>query len=125
MNRAADVALAGLGLALTSPLLAAATLVIKLEDGGPVLFRQPRVGKDGTEFELVKLCTGKTAHQTSAVRRAINFVVVHNDRHAIFRHHDVDFDRVSDVPVDPCAKAKKMGEPVVPFFTFCTSTWST
>jgi lipopolysaccharide/colanic/teichoic acid biosynthesis glycosyltransferase len=55
VNRAADVALAGLGLVLTSPLLAAAALAIKLEDGGPVLFRQTRVGKDGTEFDLVKL----------------------------------------------------------------------
>jgi lipopolysaccharide/colanic/teichoic acid biosynthesis glycosyltransferase len=55
VNRAADVALAGLGLALTSPFLAAAALAIKLEDGGPVLFRQTRVGKDGTDFELVKL----------------------------------------------------------------------
>ena len=55
MNRAADVALAGVGLALTSPLLAAAALAIKLEDGGPVLFRQTRVGKDGGDFELFKL----------------------------------------------------------------------
>ncbi len=55
MNRAADVALAGVGLALTSPLLAAAALAIKLEDGGPVLFRQNRVGKEGKDFELVKL----------------------------------------------------------------------
>jgi lipopolysaccharide/colanic/teichoic acid biosynthesis glycosyltransferase len=55
VNRAADVALAGLGLVLTSPLLAAAALAIKLEDGGPVLFRQTRVGKDGTDFDLVKL----------------------------------------------------------------------
>jgi len=55
MNRAADVALAGVGLALTSPLLAAAALAIKLEDGGPVLFRQTRVGKQGKDFELLKL----------------------------------------------------------------------
>ena len=55
MNRAADVALAGLGLVLTSPLLAAAAVAIKLEDGGPVLYRQRRVGKDGTDFELLKL----------------------------------------------------------------------
>jgi lipopolysaccharide/colanic/teichoic acid biosynthesis glycosyltransferase len=55
MNRAADVAVAGLGLVLTSPLLAAAALAIKLEDGGPVLFRQTRVGKDGGDFELLKL----------------------------------------------------------------------
>ncbi|HET7367395.1 MAG TPA: sugar transferase [Gaiella sp.] len=55
MNRAADVALAGLGLVLTSPLLAAAAVAIKLEDGGPVLYRQRRVGKDGEDFELLKL----------------------------------------------------------------------
>ena len=55
MNRPADVVLAGVGLALTSPLLAAAALAIKLEDGGPVLFRQTRVGKEGENFELLKL----------------------------------------------------------------------
>jgi lipopolysaccharide/colanic/teichoic acid biosynthesis glycosyltransferase len=57
MNRAADISLAGLGLALTSPVLAAAALAIKVEDGGPVLYRQTRVGKDGAEFELLKLRT--------------------------------------------------------------------
>jgi lipopolysaccharide/colanic/teichoic acid biosynthesis glycosyltransferase len=55
VNRAADVALAGLGLVLASPLLAGAALAVKLEDGGPVLFRQRRVGKDGRDFELLKL----------------------------------------------------------------------
>ena len=55
MNRAADVALAGLGLVVTSPLLVAAGLAVKLEDRGPVLFRQTRVGKDGKDFELLKL----------------------------------------------------------------------
>jgi lipopolysaccharide/colanic/teichoic acid biosynthesis glycosyltransferase len=55
VNRIADVALAGLGLVLTSPLLAAAAAAIKLEDGGPVLYRQRRVGKDGEDFELLKL----------------------------------------------------------------------
>ena len=57
MNRAADVALAGLGLLVTSPLLAVAAVAVKLEGGGPVLFRQTRVGKDGADFELLKLRT--------------------------------------------------------------------
>ena len=55
MNRSFDVALAGLGLVVASPLLAVAALAAKLEDGGPVLFRQMRVGKDGEDFELLKL----------------------------------------------------------------------
>jgi len=55
VNRSLDVALAGLGLVVASPLLAVAGLAVKLEDGGPVLFRQVRVGKDGRDFELLKL----------------------------------------------------------------------
>jgi lipopolysaccharide/colanic/teichoic acid biosynthesis glycosyltransferase len=57
VNRALDVAIAGAALAATSPLLALAALAVKLEDGGPVLYRQTRVGKDGVDFELLKLRT--------------------------------------------------------------------
>jgi lipopolysaccharide/colanic/teichoic acid biosynthesis glycosyltransferase len=57
VHRALDVALAGTGLVLASPVLAAAALAIKLEDRGPVLYRQTRVGKDGRDFELLKLRT--------------------------------------------------------------------
>ena len=57
MNRALDILSAGLGLALASPLLAVSALAVKLEDGGPVLFRQTRVGMDGVDFELLKLRT--------------------------------------------------------------------
>jgi lipopolysaccharide/colanic/teichoic acid biosynthesis glycosyltransferase len=55
LNRAADVAVAGVGLALASPLLALAALATKLDGGGPVLYRQRRVGKDGRDFEILKL----------------------------------------------------------------------
>ena len=57
MNRTADVAVAGAGLVLTSPLIALAALATKLEDRGPVLYRQTRVGKDGVDFEVLKLRT--------------------------------------------------------------------
>ena len=57
MNRAADVVGAGAALVLGSPLLALAALAIKLDDGGPVLYRQRRVGIGGSEFELLKLRT--------------------------------------------------------------------
>jgi lipopolysaccharide/colanic/teichoic acid biosynthesis glycosyltransferase len=57
VNRALDSIAAAFGLAVTSPLLAAAALAIRLEDGGPILFRQTRVGKDGEDFELLKLRT--------------------------------------------------------------------
>jgi lipopolysaccharide/colanic/teichoic acid biosynthesis glycosyltransferase len=57
LNRAADVALAGLGLVVSAPVLAAGAAAVKLTDRGPVLYRQRRVGKDGAEFELLKLRT--------------------------------------------------------------------
>jgi lipopolysaccharide/colanic/teichoic acid biosynthesis glycosyltransferase len=57
LNRGLDVAIAGAGLAVASPVLALAALAVKLQDGGPVLYRQTRVGKDGRDFELLKLRT--------------------------------------------------------------------
>jgi len=57
VSRALDAVLAAALLALTSPLLALAALAIRLESGGPVFYRQLRVGKDGEPFELRKLRT--------------------------------------------------------------------
>jgi len=57
MNRALDVALSAAGLAVAAPVLGAAAAAIKLDDGGPVFYRQTRVGKDGADFDLVKLRT--------------------------------------------------------------------
>jgi lipopolysaccharide/colanic/teichoic acid biosynthesis glycosyltransferase len=57
LNRLLDVVGAGAALALASPVLGIAALAVKLQDGGAVLYRQRRVGKDGTEFELLKLRT--------------------------------------------------------------------
>ena len=49
--------MAGLGLVCASPVLALAALAIKLDGGGPVLYRQARVGRGGLDFELLKLRT--------------------------------------------------------------------
>ena len=72
MNRALDVAGAAVGLAVASPFLAAAALAIKLEDRGPVLYRQRRVGKDGVEFELLKLRTMVTGAEEQGAGLAVN-----------------------------------------------------
>src|SRR5205823_10797245 len=57
LDRVADVALAGVGLVASAPVLSVAAAAVKLSDGGPVLYRQQRVGRDGAEFELLKLRT--------------------------------------------------------------------
>ena len=46
VKRAIDIVGAAAGLALAAPVLALAACAIKLEDGGPVLFRQMRLGRD-------------------------------------------------------------------------------
>jgi lipopolysaccharide/colanic/teichoic acid biosynthesis glycosyltransferase len=57
VNRAADVALGGAGLLVAAPFVALAALAIKVEDRGPILYKQQRVGKDGVDFEVLKLRT--------------------------------------------------------------------
>ena len=59
-------------LVVASPLLGLAALAIKLEDGGPVLFRQTRVGKDGEDFELLKLRTMVVGAETMGAGYAVD-----------------------------------------------------
>ena len=57
MPRVLDVILAAVALALASPLLAVAGLLIRLESPGAVFYRQRRVGLKGRPFALWKLRT--------------------------------------------------------------------
>lgn len=66
------MAIAGTGLALASPVLAFAALAVKLGDGGPVLFKQTRVGKDGEDFELLKLRTMVVGAETKGAGYAVD-----------------------------------------------------
>ena len=57
MRRALDVLLAGTLVVVTAPILAIAAIAIRLESGGPVFYRQRRVGKHGRPFDVWKLRT--------------------------------------------------------------------
>lgn len=57
VKRVLDIAFASALLVVAAPVLVAVALLILLEDGGPVVFRQKRVGKDGMPFEVLKLRT--------------------------------------------------------------------
>jgi lipopolysaccharide/colanic/teichoic acid biosynthesis glycosyltransferase len=72
VNRALDIAIAGAGLLVASPFLAAGTIAVKLEGGGPVLYRQTRVGKDGVDFELLKLRTMIVGAETQGAGFAVD-----------------------------------------------------
>jgi len=57
LKRAMDLSIGGLTLVLLLPLLAAIALLILVDSGRPVLFRQRRAGKDGRPFTLLKFRT--------------------------------------------------------------------
>ena len=75
VKRAMDVVGAAVGLVAAAPVLGAAALLIRREDGGPILFRQERVGKDGASFEVLKLRT----MVVDAERQGAGFAVAAGD----------------------------------------------
>jgi lipopolysaccharide/colanic/teichoic acid biosynthesis glycosyltransferase len=57
VRRTVDILVSALALALAAPLLCAAALAVRLETRGPAFYRQRRAGRDGAQFELLKLRT--------------------------------------------------------------------
>lgn len=53
-KRAMDIAFSALGLVFLSPVMALIALVIKLSDGGPIFYRQERMGLNGRRFHMFK-----------------------------------------------------------------------
>ncbi len=57
IRRIVDIAVSGLVLVLSSPVLVLAMLAIRLESAGPVIYRQRRIGLEGHPFDVLKLRT--------------------------------------------------------------------
>jgi len=72
VRRLFDVASSAVVLLFASPFLLISALAIKLDDRGPVLYRQRRVGKDGVEFELLKLRTMVVGAEKMGAGYAVN-----------------------------------------------------
>jgi len=64
-KRALDVGLSGIGLFLSSPIWLLVAAAIRLEDGGPVFYRQERVGQGGRTFDALKFRSMGTDAESS------------------------------------------------------------
>ena len=71
-KRILDIVISTVTLTVLSPLILAIATCIKLDDNGPVLFRQERVGRRGRSFMICKfrsMSSEATPHEERSVRR--------------------------------------------------------
>ena len=54
LKRTTDIVLSSIGLVVASPLLLGIAAAVKVQDGGPAIFRQTRVGRGGELFTMLK-----------------------------------------------------------------------
>lgn len=65
-KRAFDVVVSLIALAVSAPLILLAALAVRVEDGGPALYSQPRIGRDGTIFSILKLRSMRSDAETTS-----------------------------------------------------------
>jgi lipopolysaccharide/colanic/teichoic acid biosynthesis glycosyltransferase len=71
-RRVVDVVVSAIALVLTAPIIGLAMLVIRLESPGHPIYRQRRVGKDGEEFDMLKLRTMVSGAERMGAGMAVN-----------------------------------------------------
>jgi exopolysaccharide biosynthesis polyprenyl glycosylphosphotransferase len=84
IKRATDIVLTSVGLVLVSPIMLAIALAIKLGDGGPLIFRQNRVGHDGSTFTMYKF----RSMRLDAEERLAELKALHPDMGTLFKLAD-------------------------------------
>ncbi|MCX6393787.1 MAG: sugar transferase [Solirubrobacterales bacterium] len=75
IKRLIDLTVGLFAVVVTAPVLAICAIAIRLDSKGPVLYRQPRAGLNGHEFEIVKLRTMIVGAEHSGAGMAVD----HND----------------------------------------------
>lgn len=90
-KRCFDVTVATILLLVLAPLLLLVALAVKLHDGGPVLFRQHRLGRGGRQFRIAKFRT--------MVVDAEARLLANPDLYARYINNDFKLDLTEDVRV--------------------------
>ncbi len=72
MSRPLDILIAAAALVVAAPVMLVAMVAIRLESRGDPIYRQRRVGKDGTPFEMLKLRTMVAGAEGMGAGLAVN-----------------------------------------------------
>ena len=84
IKRVSDVVLTSFGLIVIAPVMLVITALIKLQDGGPVIFRQTRVGRGGELFTLLKF----RSMVIDAEARKVDLLALNEGHGALFKLRD-------------------------------------
>ncbi len=84
IKRVGDVVLTSFGLIVVAPVMLVITALIKLQDGGPVIFRQTRVGRGGELFTLLKF----RSMVIDAEARKVDLLALNEGHGALFKLRD-------------------------------------
>ena len=90
LKRFMDIIMASFGLLLTLPILILVALFIKLDDGGPIFFRQKRFTKDGKIFKVIKFRSMK--------QNVENYSATENDDRITRMGHILRKTRLDELP---------------------------
>ncbi len=77
VKRVFDIVVSGLALILLSPVLAVCALAVRLDGGPGVLFRQPRVGRNGQLFDCLKF---RSMRPATSAESATNWSIANDQR---------------------------------------------
>ena len=72
IKRIMDIILSLFAIIVTSPIMLACAIAIKLDDGGPVFFRQNRITKDGKIFNILKFRSMIVDADKDGAKKAVN-----------------------------------------------------
>jgi lipopolysaccharide/colanic/teichoic acid biosynthesis glycosyltransferase len=95
-KRAFDIVFALAVLVATAPIVAAAVLAIRLESRGPAFFRQPRMGRGGQPFRILKL-RGMYTDAAERFPGLFDYATVDREQLDSFYFHSTDDPRVTRV----------------------------
>lgn len=72
IKRMFDILISACGLIITLPISLICAISIKLDDGGPVFYRQNRITKDGKIFNILKFRSMRTDAEKDGAKKAVD-----------------------------------------------------